>query len=185
MSLQRIPHDTTRYRRNPVELVNIANRQRIGASIVLETKVSPTMTANNAPSPYVVSGERTATVYLAMDGNLSTQWYGESGSNEWWKIDFGISTLVTGYKLAGYSGTNYPSAWTFSGSNNDSNWTTLDTKTGQVLSGSLSSLYSFTNTTSYRYYKFIFTAWYGAAHANVNEIELYGNTMTYHNYIGA
>lgn len=28
--MQRIPHDATKYRNNPVELVNIANRQRIG-----------------------------------------------------------------------------------------------------------------------------------------------------------
>lgn len=30
MSLQKIPHDTTKYRNNPIELLNISNRNRIG-----------------------------------------------------------------------------------------------------------------------------------------------------------
>jgi hypothetical protein len=197
MSLQRIPHDTTKYKMNPVELVNIGNRQRIGVITGSVTKVSPTMTANNAPNPYVVSSQSDYSAsypaWKAMDGVTDQDlgmWSSADNSISvppWWKIDFGSNVMVDGYKLMGYyTNSTYPTAWTFYGSNDDSNWTQLDSRTTQTLpSGVLSDLYQFSNTTTHRYYKITITAIYGpVTRAVIGEIELY-KSIVYNNYIGA
>lgn len=191
-SLQRIPHDTTRYSNNPVELIKITDRQRIGTVFGTATKVSPIMTANNAPTPYIVSADsEVATAYAAwkaMNGanSLDTDIWAGTSLPGWWKIDLASNICVNGYKISGYfSNFYYPTAWTFEGSNDNSTWVVLDTKTGQTLSGTLSSLYSFSNTTSYRYYRFVITANTDGVGPRVGEIELYGIPITKHNYIGA
>lgn len=193
--LQKIPHDTTRYSKNPIELMKITDRLRIGM-VGTVGKISPTMTANNAPSPYVVSADSEYAAenaaWKAMNGTNvgdSDCWTGADGTlpNCWWKIDFGSAVIATGYKLSGYYTANiiYPTAWTFEGSNDGTNFTTLDSQTGQVLTGSLSNLYSFSNTTAYRYYRIYITAGYGGfTRTAIGETEIYSSVI-YHNYIGA
>ena len=51
-----------------------------------------------------------------------------------------------------------PKAWTFSGSNDNSTWTTLDTRSGVTwASGEVTKSFSFENRKSYEYYKFVCT----------------------------
>jgi subtilisin-like proprotein convertase family protein len=51
-----------------------------------------------------------------------------------------------------------PSGWQFQGSNDNSTWTTLDTESGIVWSGTTTQQFAFDNTTSYLYYRIVFTA---------------------------
>lgn len=191
MSLQKIPHDATKYRNNTVELLNICNRNMIGKIPgVLGSNLAPVMTNNNAPSPYVVSADTEYDQYYymawkALDSNgASTYWASASvGGTRWWKIDFNTPVIIGAYKLwagAGY----YLRAWTFEGSNNGSSWTVLDTRSEQIYIES--NIYTFLNSTSYRYYRFLITFTYPADIAYIGNIEFYQNTPTiYNNYIGA
>ena len=47
-----------------------------------------------------------------------------------------------------------PSNWTFEGSNNGTDWTILDTRTGEAFSGrGMTKTYTFSNSTNYTYYR--------------------------------
>ena len=67
----------------------------------------------------------------------------------------GQYTLTSGNDASGRD----PKTWTLNGSNDGTNWTTLDTKTNQTFaSRGLTRLFSITNTTAYRYYRLTITA---------------------------
>lgn len=65
MSLQIIPHDTTKYRNNPIELLNISNRNRIGSEYALSanTKLLITGIGNNNSTSIVDAKGKTVTRY--------------------------------------------------------------------------------------------------------------------------
>lgn len=88
------------------------------------------------------------------------------GSPIWLKYDLGSgeSETVIKYRIqAAYSPENgrdaaFPSDWTFQGSNNNSDWTTLDTQTSQEDPGHLEwAEYSFSNAVAYRYHRILIT----------------------------
>ena len=139
-------------------------------AITYSADLTIAMTANNLPSPNITSAsaENGAgwEAFRAFDHN-------ETGNNKWltpaatptgWiKFDFGS----TFYKVIRYTilipdeatETNRaPKNWTFQGSNNDSNWDVLDTQTNQAFANHERKTYSFSNPTSYRYYKLNVTA---------------------------
>ena len=92
--------------------------------------VSPiNMTSNTVPAPYVASSSSGATtVYKLFDGTTS---YEVTPLNGWTKIDLGGTAFVGSYSITpGVNSTTYSwKSWTFQGSNDDSTWTTLDTRT--------------------------------------------------------
>ena len=113
-------------------------------------------------SPYVVSassehGSGTAPAWKAFDGDDDSAWTSldNAGLPQWLKADFGVGNAK---KVAEYTMEMYPQsiyrvdAWTFEGSNDDSNWTVLDTRIGQQsLTGF--QTYAFANAVAYRYYR--------------------------------
>lgn len=125
---------------------------------------------------FVESGNRTATATVTYSGtgsggttsnlvdgaytNAAADSYGfsaETAVGKILKIDFGSGNAarVTGFtwwqQTADTQGT-----WTFSGSNDDSSYTSL--LTGIALGGATRSRFNVTNTTAYRYYKLVGTA---------------------------
>jgi hypothetical protein len=98
-----------------------------------------------------------------------TQGWANTGSPglptaEWLEYDYGSghSATLTGYSLfrsstqpGGWNNNQYsPGNWTFQGSNDNSTWTTLDTRTAQtIVADATPTGYSFTNSTAYRYYR--------------------------------
>lgn len=103
------------------------------------TDISPTMTSNTAPSPYVVSASHSAGSPWATweaSNNVTTVgltdgWFANALPC-WWKIDFGSAVAVLGYSVTNRlddSGRR-PTAWTLEGSNNDTDWTELDSRSG-------------------------------------------------------
>ncbi len=96
------------------------------------------------------------------DNEPTTGW-GVTGAGPWWvKYDLGagVTKTVLRYML-GADATEFdrmPTAWTFQGSNNDSDWTTLDTQTGITWLSNERKVYAITNATAYRYYKINMTA---------------------------
>jgi hypothetical protein len=122
-----------------------------------------TMVGNSSPEPYVISA---SSVYLdnylpwwALDGRLISSNAGwVSGNVEglpaWWKIDFGSSIYtIREYILHPWSGGYYIKAWTFEGSNNNSDWDVIDTQVNQIDTTPLSKTYVFNNVIAYRYYR--------------------------------
>lgn len=125
------------------------------------TDIAPhNMTSNSSPSPYVASansefeGKR---AYYAFDGTGLV--WGTSGTSGWLKLDYGSGNtpVLKGYAIQSYSDPNYqnvmPKNWTFKGSNDNSNWTTLDTRTN--VTGWVASQWKefyFNNENGYRYY---------------------------------
>lgn len=130
--------------------------------------ITPVMTANNAPSPYVVSASSefssTYAPWKAVDGDSSTHGWVGTAIPGWWQIDWGAAAYVSSYTVvgglsdAGYS----PKDWTLLGSDTGAfagEETTLDTQSGQTAWG-LGEARNFTvsNPGAYRYLRFKATA---------------------------
>lgn len=125
------------------------------------TPISIVMTSNSTPLPYVVSAssaDPNYPAYLAFDGVNATVtdcWVCPSYTG-WLKIDLGTQIAVGNYEIEkGYRFVDdAPKEWTFEGSNNDADWTILDTQTNQInwTKGEKRS-YMIANPMSFRYYR--------------------------------
>jgi hypothetical protein len=97
-------------------------------------------------------------------------------------FDLGINRLCVpsyySYRYRSDTTTFAPTAWKVQGSNDNVNWTDLDTTTGQTpsLSGWVSR--AITTTVAYRYFRYAMTGNNnnGTTHASIGEFELYGTT---------
>ena len=149
--------------------------------------LTPLMTAPNAPSPNVANASEEDTpdslAFKAFD-HVATGycWQTNVAVTGWIKFDFGAgnSHAVVKYTISVENNpfgdfTKCPKTWTLQGSNDDSNWTTLDTQTNVAAwSSAEMRTYEFANSTTYRYYKVNVTANQGGAVLNIAEIELMG-----------
>lgn len=134
----------------------------------------PTMTSNSAPSGVAsASAEFSASfaAWKAMDKVTSSRWSG-SAPTQWLKYDFGSGNAkkIIQYSIGIYGG-DYPTAWTFEGSNDDSAWTTIDTRSTITFSNPETKTYNmdhFTNLVTYRYYLLNVTA-ASAGDASIHE----------------
>jgi len=110
-----------------------------------------------------------------IDGNLGTFW-GSNITTGWWKYDLGAAVTKTAIKYRIYGATTYtynPKNWTLQGSNNDSDWDTLDTQINQSWSTDEWKEYEFSNTTAYRYYQIVITENNGGAFVVAFELEIF------------
>ncbi len=122
---------------NRSRLYEFTIRTSSGASA---TTVVPDMTSNTTPSPNVASAssERNANTqaWECFDRDLTQFWRADDADAvpTFIKIDLGIGNeiIVVEYSLRTGSVNNcHPRDWTFEGSNDDSDYTVLDTQTGQ------------------------------------------------------
>lgn len=114
------------------------------------------------------SSSATYTAELAFDGDASTRWLAYTGHKEggetpmWVTYKFNVPTKVSVLRIRIPSDTQWdersPKAWTFLGSNDGVNWTTLDTRMDVPWTAGEVKTVSFTNGTAYEYYKFNCTA---------------------------
>jgi hypothetical protein len=133
------------------------------------TSPSMTITASS-------SGNGGEEYYRAYDNNYtSSKWCTYFDNPSWLKFDFITSvvidemTITSGNDASGRD----PKTWTLSGSNNDSNWTTIGTTTNETFNSRLlKKTYNYTNSTAYRYYKWNVTANNGDSPFQIEEIEL-------------
>jgi len=130
------------------------------------------------------NGDGTGAASKTFDDNTDTEGWGNNNSlPTWLKYDFGASNekTITKYTLfrstnqtGGWNSDNYsPKNWTIEGSNDNSNWTTVDTQTNQLVSpGAAKSEYTFSNDTAYRYYRINISAAYSGTWINITEVEM-------------
>lgn len=142
----------------------VSNLFFAGPSVPAGDVAPHNMTGASTPPPYVVSGSSYASTlfpWKAFDGNVGTnQYWVANATTGWIKIDMGLGNayLVTNYTIQVNTipePNRAPRDWTLQGSNNDSDWTTIDTVTGEVSwsSGESRNFICDTQTTSYRYFK--------------------------------
>jgi hypothetical protein len=155
------------------------------------------MTADNVPSPYVASSSSVLSAsyaaYRAFDGNSGTNFvFGSGQTTGWLRIDLGSGNQFVAKAYAYTGHVNTPSfngkTWTFEGSNNGNDWTTIDSKVNVSWSNGERKYITVSNSTAYRYYRLNITANNGGVECQVNEFQIYGvpnnqhwfdlNTMT-------
>ncbi len=118
-------------------------------------------------------------VFGAFNNAVSSgQWTGQNNGSEWVKIDFGsgVSHIILWYAIGCNEVNRVPKDWTLQGSNDDTNWTTIDTVTNQTgwSNPSIRNFYCDDVSTAYRYFKFVITANVGAGtYTQVEEFYLY------------
>ena len=123
------------------------------------------MVANNDPAPYVASASSEFSVnfeaHKAFDGGLGANSYWiATATTGWLKIDMGEGNSYTIESYALQNNTipeplRMPKNWTLQGSNNDSDWDTLDTVVGETAwgNGEKRTYDCDVSTTAYRYFK--------------------------------
>ena len=122
--------------------------------------------------------------YKAFDNGSKTsegsRWLATVAANMYVTYKFKVATVVNGIGIlippSLNCETRAPKNWTFSGSNDGENWTTLDTQSDETgWADNEFRYYYFANSDSYLYYKFNCTANNGATdYMQVQEIEFYG-----------
>lgn len=144
--------------------------------------IIPPMTANNVPSPYVISAsyELLSGISAAYEGFNCAGGLTHSANGVTTgilTIDLGDSNekLVTQYAIGAQGGytSRAPKNWTFEGSNDNINWTVLDTKTDITsYNGSTPNLYPVSNA-NYRYYRLNITANNGSSYLVMGALQLF------------
>ena len=153
---------------------------------------SPEFSAALLTSPLVnlaFSGTSTASVNQssategsakAFDCNQGSKWYCNSASTGWLQYDFGAGNaqVVKRYTInCADVATRDPKNWNFSGSQDGSTWTTLNSQSNQSFAIRMGmNTYDTSNTTAYRYYRLDVTANNGATTLAVAELGLWSDS---------
>jgi hypothetical protein len=131
----------------------------------------------SASSDHPTAGEG---VDKAFDGTTATKWFTgvSAGSTGWLQYKFGdgVKWVVTRYDLSSANDMpgRDPREWQFQGSNDGTNWTTLDIQSGQSwASRFLTKQYFVTTLSPYQYYRLNITANNGAGDVQLSEMALY------------
>jgi hypothetical protein len=112
----------------------------------------------------------------AFDNNVATYWLSATNLPRWVKYQLPTAKTVIAYGIYTYNNTDYVVFdWTLAGSNNGTDWTTLDTVTNGFTSGQISTWGYFNVDTpaSYLYYRLTVTRNNGGTRVAINELGLY------------
>lgn len=121
----------------------------------------PKMSSNTAPYGTVSSSEGGSLSYQAFDKNPATEVTLASGSEGFLKYrqPSGNKVVVDAYYLVapGPAPENMPTIWQLQGSNDDTNWTTLDSRKGEDgWAGRETRYYEFENDAAFEYLRWNF-----------------------------
>jgi F5/8 type C domain len=145
-------------------------------------RVSPNnMTSNVLPAPYVASAQSSLgagyEAFRSFNSTANQFWHSGAAPPQWIKIDLGSALAASSYSIQSRPtpGPNQQTAWTLEGSNNDSTWTTVDTRTGQptVPTGALIGTYTMTTPGTYRYWRWTFTTTLSGSFVDCGNLALY------------
>lgn len=169
-----------------------------------EQIVSPKMTSNTTPAPYVASASTvfsaSYTAWKAFDQTAGPSggdsWHSAVGSvpgNAWLQIDLGAPTRVGRYMIAsrgiGNSGgtgwTSSAGTWELLGSNDGVSWTSVDSRAGEVYTSLYEKHYfNLASKVTYRFYRInvLDTSSPGGTYTNIGEFTLYDPVLALPNY---
>ena len=146
--------------------------------------VSPIMSSNVLPYPYVASASTeyaaSLAAYKAFNGSTGV-WQAAAGINTGWvKLDMVSLTTVVAYKVTGYGSSVDPKSWTLQGSNTGAfagEETILNTQTNvSAWSAGEVRTYTLAATAQYRYYRINITASFSATAVVLRQLQLIGAT---------
>jgi hypothetical protein len=135
------------------------------------TNYGGTVTSQYSDSP---SGED---ITRLVDNSSSTK-YLTQHSAAWVQFRANTGNVVVKYTLTSANDVpaRDPRNWTLQGSNNGTSWTTLNTQTNQTFASRfLTKTYTFTNSTSYTYYRLNVTAVSSGSQMQLAEWEIFRN----------
>lgn len=146
----------------------------IGSDIV------PLLTSNTSDSSITISASSILSAsqdaYKVFDNNTATYWATNNTVTGWLKFTFITSKKIKAYKITHTSAYGYTlgaKAWTFEGSNDNTNWITLDTRTAEPNFNPLDvRIYTITNPNNYLYYRWNISASAGVSLVGTGEFEL-------------
>lgn len=125
------------------------------------TNISPLMTANDKPTPYVVECSIIAVnpFWKVFDGSDTTYFRSNISTVTPFTISLdygeGNEQLVGAYRLVCTYNTAWSmKSWTFEGSNDNTVWDVLDTRSDISWDTNNTQDFTFSNLTKYRYYRF-------------------------------
>ena len=113
-----------------------------------------------------------------VDNTPYRKYFTYSGAG-WLQFEATTAAVVTSYAVtsANDSPDRNPRNWVFEASTTGSGWTPLDTQSNQTfITGFHKNTYSFSNTTSYRYYRLRVTATNGSPNMQLGEWQIFGTT---------
>jgi len=154
----------------PLEIVVLT-----GVSYTADLCTSGTATADSEYGAGFVASEAFDNAY---SGNTDYWQTANVAFPHWLKYDFGagVQKTIVKYTIRAYDTVSriYDlKNWTFEGSNNDSSWTTLDTRSGITWTQAELKIFIFSNSTAYRYYRLNITANQGGNnYGMVQEMEM-------------
>lgn len=144
----------------------------------------PTLTSNTSNGVAATNntwGGNPHDAWSAFDSNTNTYWMTQPGGQfpAYLQYSFaaGQQSAVSGYTLAPFLDTGYgsaqPTAWTFSGSNDGTNFTTLDTRIGMSWGGAGSTQsFALASPAAFSTYRWNFTAHSGAGYILLTTAQL-------------
>lgn len=135
-----------------------------GTTKIMTTKVLLPTFNSNTQDDFVISSSNARTdIYGVFNGDYSQGNLLHSIGNfasAWLQIKYPYKCICSGYTIqADNAGSpEYPTAWEVQGSNDETTWTTIDTKTGQIFTTNESKTFSISSTAQYQYFRIQFTA---------------------------
>lgn len=119
--------------------------------------------------------------WRAVDNNWGPDWRTADGTlPAWWKYDFRLPVYIRSYDIGASGGAaSQPKAWELQGSHDNTNWTTIDTRSG-VTSWDPESykFYTLSAVAFYRYYRIYITEGNDPAYVSINEVRLRNDNTT-------
>jgi len=136
----------------------------------------PDVATGGTPSASADSESSVAEAFNDIWDSDTNRWNSGTSGTHWLKYDLGdgnAKTVIKYYFQSHISGADFhPTAWTFEGSNNDSDWDVLDTQSGISWNpNDEKKSFTFSNTTAYRYYRIVMTVTTGNAYI-IHEMDM-------------
>jgi hypothetical protein len=142
------------------------------------TDACPDMTSNTAPSPCVVSAESVMSsgtpAFEAFDNDPEQQWISADYhiADTWVKFDFGVDAPAASYSITAQSDeTTAPRSWKLLGSDDNENWTEIDSQDDITFSSNEKKEYGIDGT-QYAYYRLYVTETNGAPYYQIHEFDM-------------
>lgn len=148
--------------------------------------VVPQMTSNNSAGAI----SSASSTYGGGDGsfgvftnkrNATTGWITNASQTGWVKIQLPAAKTIYGYSVVGWSIDTWngrcPKSWTLDGSNDGTNWTTLDTRTNvdqNIWIRWVERFFPLSAPATYLHYRINITANYSDAYMGLSQLILYG-----------
>jgi hypothetical protein len=160
--------------------------------------ITPVMTSNNIPSPYIVSASSiynaTYDAWKAFDNNTSLEsnaWLTANGTNTGWiKLDFSVKTKISAFSVSSHSGgsinNQFPKTFILYGSNDDIVYDYIKKVDSQILwaynATKETRMFLLDAPVIYRYYKLVISENNGySAYVSIGELKFWqddGATQT-------